>query len=1282
MWSNRVSLKAPEKRWERGIEVSQQIYRIFTEKKKGYDLEAQGLLQEMKNILGVSGLKQVRVINRYDLEGISQEVYEKARSLIFCEPPLELVYDEELTMEADWLVLAMEYLPGQYDQRADSAVQCLRVLDPDLFPVVKTAKLLLLSGAITDGEFQKIKEYYINPLERKEAELKKPCSLQQAVETSTKIEVVSNFIKMDRAAVGVLRESLGLAMSFEDLLFCQQYFRDQENRDPSLTEIRVLDTYWSDHCRHTTFMTEIEEVEIEEGEYSPVLKEAYQAYLNARREVYGAQGRIDKKICLMDVATIAMKELKKQGLLADLEESEEINACSIRVTVEVEGEDQDWLVMFKNETHNHPTEIEPFGGAATCLGGAIRDPLSGRSYVYQAMRITGCGDPRMKIEDTLPGKLPQRKITLGAAAGYSSYGNQIGLPAGQVREIYDQDFTTKRMELGAVIGAAPAKNVRREKPQVGDGIILLGGRTGRDGCGAATGSSKEHTEESLYTCGSQVQKGNPLIEGKIQRLFRKTEVSRMIKKCNDFGAGGVAVAIGELADGLEINLDAVPVKYQGLNGTELAISESQERMAVVLAPADLEAFIEAAADEGLEATKVATVTADKRLKMSWQGQTIVDLSREFLDTSGVRQKTKALVVSPSRRKSIFTQSFPEKEVSFSDLKTAWLQNLQRLNVCSQRGLGERFDSTVGAGTVLMPLGGKYQVTPAESMVAKIPVLEGETSTGTIMSFGYNPVIGKWSPFHGAFYAVVEAITKVVASGGDYRGIRLTFQEYFEKLGEDREKWGKPLAALLGAYYIQKKLGAPAVGGKDSMSGSFKEMSVPPTLVAFAVKTIDVNQVLSPEFKAVGSQVVLLPAVKDQYELLALEDWMFQLQLVSELNRRGKILAASSLREGGIAAAVSKMCFGNGIGFTFQEEIPEKKLFALAYGSILLEAPGDEEVATLFKGVNYQLLGKTEREPVIKINGVEIPLSIAKDKWEEPLEEVFPTKSAPQTESIQPLPLREGKKVKAGLSVARPKIFMPIFPGTSGEYETEQAFVRAGGEVETFIFKNLKPQDIKDSLAAIAKQISLAQILVLPGGMSAGNEPEGAGKLVVSMFQHPLLKEAVMRLLTERDGLILGIDNGFQILVKLGLVPYGEIRKLKETAPVLTVNAVGHYVSRIVRIKVLSTLSPWLSQAKSGEIFSTVYSNGEGRLVIREEEYQALAASGQLATQYVDLEGNPTYDPFFNPSGSFGAIEGLTSSDGRIFGKMGHAERSGCHLMKNVPGEMDVRIFEAGVDYFK
>ncbi len=1259
--------------------MSRRIYRLFTEKKSDYDLEAQQLAKEIRDYLRIPGVERVRLLNRYDIDGITPEVYEQAKGLIFSDLAVDLVYEEKLPVEEGWRVLAMEYLPGQYDQRADSAAQALQILDPTSEPVVKTAKLLLLAGEISNEEFQKLKEYYINPLDLREANLEKPVSLLQEITFPGEVEVLSNFIKMDRDELGALQGELGLAMSCEDLLFCQEYFREEEKRDPSITEIRVLDTYWSDHCRHTTFMTEIEEVEIKEGDYSPVFKEAYQSYLNSREEVYGDRRKQDKKLCLMDLATIAMKKMRKQGLLEDLEESEEINACSIRVTVDVDGEDQEWLVMFKNETHNHPTEIEPFGGAATCLGGAIRDPLSGRSYVYQAMRVTGCGDPRITIEDTLPGKLPQRKITLGAAAGYSSYGNQIGLPAGQVCEVYDEDFVTKRMELGAVIAAAPASNVRREKSEPGDVIILLGGRTGRDGCGAATGSSKEHTEESLYTCGSEVQKGNPLIERRIQRLFRKTEVSRMIKKCNDFGAGGVAVAVGELADGLEINLDLVPVKYEGLNGTELAISESQERMAVVIEPADVKTFISAATNEGLEATKVATVTEKKRLKITWQGKTIVDMSREFLDTSGVRQRTKVLVASPVPQKNIFQQSPPE--LKEADLNTAWLKNLERLNVCSQRGLIERFDSTVGAGTVLMPLGGKYQVTPAESMVAKIPVLEGETSTGTIMSFGYNPQIGKWSPFHGAFYAVIEAVTKVVASGGDYQGIRLTLQEYFEKLGEDREKWGKPFAALLGAYYAQMKLGLPAVGGKDSMSGSFMEMSVPPTLVAFAVKTFNVNKVLSPEFKAEGSQVVLLSAIKNEYELLDLEGWTRQLQLVTKLNGKGKILAAASVREGGIAAALSKMSFGNNIGFTFHQEVNAEKLFAPDYGSLLLEIPGNEDLDSLFGETNYKLLGKTQNEPVIKVNGIEIPLNLAKDKWETTLEEVFPTKTQEQADKPQQIPLKEGRKSKTSFPVARPRVFIPIFPGTTGEYETEQAFSNAGGKVETLLFKNLNQQDIEESLESMVKKINNAQILVLPGGMSAGNEPDGAGKFIAAILRRPRIKEAVMELLKARDGLILGIGDGFQALIKLGLLPYGEIRARKENAPALITNACVQHVSRLVQLKVISTLSPWLSKVKPGNLVCEAFSNAEGCLVASKEEINQWATNGQIATQFVDLEGNPTYDPDFNPSGALEAIEGITSPDGKIFGKMGHSERMGRNVAKNVPGVKELQIFAAGVDYF-
>ncbi|NLY74986.1 MAG: phosphoribosylformylglycinamidine synthase [Firmicutes bacterium] len=1255
------------------------VRRIFVEKKPGFDVEAHSLYRDLKDNLRISGLKKVRIINRYDIEGVSEQEYREAREIIFAEPPVDSVVDEVMDFSPEERVLAIEYLPGQYDQRADSAAQCIQILAHRERPEVRVAKLIVFSGDISETEYQKIKNYCINPLESREASLVKPETLGLETPYPADVPLVDGFINMSEADLEALLNELGLAMSLEDLAFCQRYFRETERRDPTLTEIRVLDTYWSDHCRHTTFLTKIESLEIKDGPYAEAIRTAYHSYLESRKYLYGGA---PPEITLMNLATIAMKEYRKRGLLDDLEESDEINACSITVTAMVDGKPEEWLVMFKNETHNHPTEIEPFGGAATCLGGAIRDPLSGRSYVYHAMRVTGSADPRTPIDDTLPGKLPQRTITTKAAAGFSSYGNQIGLTTGQVTEVYDPDFVAKRMELGAVIGAAPRKNVVRGKPEPGDVIILLGGRTGRDGCGGATGSSKEHTEESLQTCGAEVQKGNPSIERKIQRLFRNPEISRIIKKCNDFGAGGVSVAIGELARGLEISLDAVPKKYEGLDGTELAISESQERMAVLVAPKDVETFCKAAAIENLEATVVAKVTAEPRLKMFWRGRAIVDISREFLDTSGVRQTTTVVVNSPAESENPLNVVPPEVLAKLPDLKEAWLANLGRLNICSQKGLIERFDSTIGAGTVLMPFGGKHQLTPAETMVAKLPVLEGDTATGTAMAYGYNPVIGKWSPFHGGLYAVVESVAKIVAAGGDYRKIRLSLQEYFEKLGKTPEKWGKPFAALLGAYYAQLKLGIPAIGGKDSMSGTFKDLSVPPTLVSFALDTVDVTKTISPEFKEAGSSVVWLRLNKDRHLLPDFDELDRNYRTVHDLINQGKISAAHSVRDGGLAAAVTKMCFGNRIGFKFTAQLEPERLFLPEYGSLVLEIPAGEDPAGLLKGLNYQTLGVTQAEPEIDFKGTVIDLSEALEKWQEPLEKIFPTKVEIIPGEPQAFHFERKGTFKPKVSIVKPRIFMPVFPGTNCEYDTQKAFEKAGGLVETLVFRNLTATDIVESLDQMVAKINNSQIIMLLGGFSASDEPDGSGKFVATVFRNDKVKEAVMKLLQERDGLILGICNGFQALIKLGLVPYGEIREITSDSPTLTYNNIGRHVSRLVRTRVASNLSPWLSKVKVGDIHTIPVSHGEGRFVASKELIAALAKNGQIATQYVDLDGKPTYDIRYNPNGSLEAIEGITSPDGRVLGKMGHSERIGSNLYKNVPGEKDQRIFEAGVEYFK
>jgi phosphoribosylformylglycinamidine synthase len=1262
--------------------MREKVRRIFVEKKEHFDVEAIALLKDLKENLGIDGLKSLRIIVRYDVEGITEEEFENAISTIFSDPPVDMVYDENFEIGKDARIIAVEFLPGQYDQRSDSAAQCIQILTQGQRPVCKVAKIIILEGDISDEEYKKIKGYIINPVECREAVLEKPETLNLDVEIPEDVEILEGFIDFTAEELKVFMDDMGLAMSKEDLEFCQNYFKETEKRDPSITEIRVIDTYWSDHCRHTTFLTNIEDVKFEEGPYSKAIKSAYERYLESRDYVYADNDK-GKDICLMDLATIAMKELRKKGKLDDLDLSDEINACSIVVNADVNGKNEEWLVMFKNETHNHPTEIEPFGGAATCLGGAIRDPLSGRVYVYQAMRVTGSGDPRTRVEDTIPGKLPQRKITTVAAKGYSSYGNQVGLAAGQVDEIYDEGYVAKRMEVGAVIGAAPKKNIFRGKPLRGDVVILLGGRTGRDGCGGATGSSKAHTEESLSTCGAEVQKGNPPTERRIQRLFRKYEVSRMIKKCNDFGAGGVSVAIGELADGLDINLDAVPKKYEGLDGTELAISESQERMAVVVSADKVQEFIDAAREENLEATPVAVVTADRRLKMSWRGKLIVDISRDFLNTNGVKQFARVFVKSPNEKLDFFNTLPDEISGNLDDIKKAWLNNLQRLNVCSRKGLVEMFDSTVGAGTVLMPFGGKYQLSPTEGMTAKIPVLEGDTTTGTVMTYGYNPSIFKWSPFHGAIYSVVEALAKVVAQGGNYKTVRLTLQEYFEKLGKDPKKWGKPFSALLGAYYVQMKLGIPAIGGKDSMSGTFNEMNVPPTLVAFAVNTLDVNNVISTEFKRVKSQVVLLPLERDQNQLPDFRQLEKNYSRINQLVKNGKVLAACTIKTGGLAESISKMCFGNKIGIAFKGNIEAKSLFTADYGSIVLEIPEEEDVGSLMEGLKYKLIGFTQQAPEINLKGIAIELDEAIKSWEMPLENIFPTK----VEEIKEEPVqyefkKESSRIGSRVKVARPRVFMPVFPSTNCEYDTARAFREAGGVVDIMIFKNLTPEDIEESINLMVRKIDNSQIIVLPGGFSGGDEPDGSGKFIATAFRNPYVKDSVMRLIKQRDGLILGICNGFQALVKLGLVPYGEIRNMNENSPTLTFNTIGRHVSRMVRIKVVSDLSPWLFNVRPGDIHTIPVSHGEGRFVASRKDLDVMAANGQIATQYVDLDGRPTYDIRFNPNGSVDAIEGITSPDGRVFGKMGHSERIGTNVSKNVPGEKDQRIFEAGIAYFR
>ncbi|MEL1134741.1 phosphoribosylformylglycinamidine synthase [Desulfitobacterium sp. THU1] len=1262
----------------------QAVKRIYVEKMPSFNIEAQGLLQDIRENLGINGLEDLRIINRYDIAGISAEEYAQSRNIIFAEPTVDLIYDEHLEIPSSDRVFAMEYLPGQYDQRADSAAQCIQILTQKERPEVLSAKMIVLKGQLTDHHFNRIKNYYINPVESREASLEKPASLSLEVDVPNDVEVVEGFTQMTMTELEGFYQGAGLAMSLEDLTFCQGYFRDEEKRNPTITEIRVIDTYWSDHCRHTTFFTQLQDIAIEEGDYSAPIRKAYEDYLASREFVYGdkVQGR---DICLMDLAVIGMKELKKKGLLKDLDESDEINACSIVVDVEIDGKTEEWLVMFKNETHNHPTEIEPFGGAATCLGGAIRDPLSGRTYVYQAMRVTGSGDPRAKVEETLPGKLPQRKITTGAAAGYSSYGNQIGLATGQVAEVYDEDFIAKRMEIGAVIAAAPRGNVVRQAPEPGDVVVLVGGRTGRDGCGGATGSSKEHTTESLASCGAEVQKGNPPTERKIQRLFRNPKVSTMIKKCNDFGAGGVSVAIGELTDGLEINLDAVPKKYEGLDGTELAISESQERMAAVIAVENLEDFVQYADAENLEATLVATVSATPRLNMTWRGKRIVDISREFLNTNGVKQKASVVVKLPESNRNYFKQlpnsSLDKVAAQQATLKEAWLANLQDLNVCSQKGLVERFDSTIGANTVLMPFGGKCQTTPAEGMVAKIPLESGETHTATAMTYGYNPQLAKWSPFHGALYAVVEAVTKMVALGQDYGKIRLTLQEYFEKLGNDPEKWGKPFSALLGALYAQKQFGIPAIGGKDSMSGSFMDLNVPPTLVAFAVGVLHTDHVVSQEFKEAGSQVVLVSSRRDENEVIDFEHLTRNFNKVHELIQSGKVYASHTVKMGGLAAALTKMAFGNRLGMKFLTPMAMEDLFRADYGSLVLEIPESGNLEELFGEVNYKVLGSTQAKPAIELDGFEIALADALAVWEKPLEKIFPTQTT-QVGLPQNFSYGERNLHRPSTKIAKPRVFIPVFPGTNCEYDSRKAFEKAGAVVETLVVRNLTPNHVEQSIQGIVKEIEHSQIIMLPGGFSAGDEPDGSGKFIATMFRNPRIKEAVMKLLTQRDGLILGVCNGFQALIKLGLVPYGEIIDLDESSPTLTYNKIGRHVSCMVQTKVVSTLSPWFSGMEVNDIHTIPVSHGEGRFVANPAIIQKLRERGQIATQYVDLAGNPSNNVNFNPNGSDEAIEGITSPDGRVLGKMGHSEREGAGIAINIHGNKYQPIFAGGVNYFR
>ncbi|CEO28883.1 phosphoribosylformylglycinamidine synthase [Paraclostridium sordellii] len=1266
--------------------LASSVRRILVEKKQGFDLEAKHLKSDLEESLNIDTIENLRILNRYDIEKIEDEVYEKAINTVFSEPNTDDVYKEYVELSKEDRVFAIEYLPGQYDQRGDWASQCIQIINEGIRPIINTAKVVILTGNITDEQFKQIKSYCINPVDSREAILEKPETLEVDTEIPTSVDILEEFINLEENQLKDLMKDLGLAMTFDDLLHVQKYFKQIENRNPTITEIKVLDTYWSDHCRHTTFMTKIEDIVIEESKYTNVVKEAYDLYLQSRKNVYGETNR---DVCLMDIATIAMKELRKIGKLEDLDVSEEINACSINVDVEIDGKKEEYLVMFKNETHNHPTEIEPFGGAATCLGGAIRDPLSGRSYVYQAMRVTGSADPRTSLEDTLEGKLMQKKITTQAANGYSSYGNQIGLSTGQVTELYDEDFVAKRMEIGAVIAAAPKENVIRETPESGDVVILLGGKTGRDGCGGATGSSKEHSEESLFTCSAEVQKGDAPNERKIQRFFRNKEVAQMIKRCNDFGAGGVCVAIGEIAESIDINLDVIPKKYEGLDGTELAISESQERMAVVIKKENIEKFINMAREENLEATYVADVTDSKRVRMFWNGKTIVDMSRDFIETNGVKQTTKVRVKAIDNIE--INNRFREKHLEVAvdnvmSLKDRFVETMTDLNVCSQKGLVEKFDNTIGGNTVLLPFGGKYQATPTQGMVAKIPVLNGETDTSTIMTYGYNPKIGKYSPFHGALYAVVESVCKVVTIGGNFSSIRLTLQEYFEKLGISEIKWGKPFSALLGAYYAQNKLGIPAIGGKDSMSGTFKDIDVPPTLVSFAVDTVDAKQVLSPEFKNFNSTVIMLSTKVFENKVIDFEELKKNLSKVTDLIESEKVSSAYSIGYGGVCEAICKMSFGNKIGFRFNEsiEIDESILFGASYGNIILELKDDnKEVLESLRGYNYKILGNTVKEKSIFIENEEIDIDFIYNKYCEVLEPIFPTRVESIKEKIETISfITDTKGCKSGISLASPKVFIPTFPGTNCEYDSARVFEKAGAKTSIKVFKNLTDKDIESSIDSMVEEIKSSQIIMLPGGFSAGDEPDGSGKFIATVFRNPKIAEAVNEFLTKQDGLMLGICNGFQALIKLGLVPYGKIMDIDENCPTLTYNKIGRHQAKMVKTRISSNKSPWLYGTEVGDIHSIAISHGEGRFVADEKTLKQLIDNGQVATQYVDLEGNATYDIDFNPNGSTFAVEGITSIDGRILGKMGHSERIGNQVVKNIIGEKDQKIFESGVKYFK
>ncbi len=1252
------------------------VRRVFVEKKPQFAVKARELEEEIRSYLKLDTVSRVRVLIRYDVENLSEDVYRQALTTIFSEPPVDWVYEEAFDAEDGDTVFSVEYLPGQFDQRADSAEQCVKLLKEDEEPVIRTATTYVLTGELTQEQKESVKAFCINPVDSREADEEKPLTLVTVYDTPADVAELEGFCGLDGKGLKELYDSLNLAMTFQDFCHIQNYYKGEERREPTMTEVRVLDTYWSDHCRHTTFSTELKNVTITDGDYQEPVRRVYEQYLEDRRALYG--DRKDKFICLMDLALMAMKKLRSEGKLADLEESEEINACSIVVPVTIDGTTEEWLVNFKNETHNHPTEIEPFGGAATCLGGAIRDPLSGRTYVYQAMRVTGAADPTAPLSQTMKGKLPQRKLVGGAASGYSSYGNQIGLSTGYVKEIYHPDYAAKRMEIGAVMGAAPRKYVKRMSSDPGDVIVLLGGRTGRDGIGGATGSSKVHTEASTQLCGAEVQKGNAPTERKIQRLFCRPEVSSIIKKCNDFGAGGVSVAIGELAAGLAVDLDKVPRKYAGLDGTEIAISESQERMAVVLDEKDVEQFLTYAGEENLEAVPVAAVTETPRLVMTWRGKTIVDISRAFLDTNGAHQEADVILETPSRQGS----PFERKEVQ--DVRSTWLQVLGDLNVCSQKGLVEMFDGSIGAGSVFMPFGGRYQLTETQVMAAKLPVRNGTTDTVTMMSYGFDPYLSGWSPFHGAVYAVVSSVARIVAAGGDFKRIRFTFQEYFKRMTQDARRWGAPFAALLGAYQAQLGFGLPSIGGKDSMSGTFQdeehgEINVPPTLVSFAVDVASHKDLITPEFKRAGSKIVVFCIPRDAYDLPQYEQVMEGYEKLRQDIQAGRILSAYAVERHGLAEAVSKMAFGNRMGVKIEHSLDPRDFFLPGWGNIVCEV-ADGRVGEL--AISYTVIGEVTDRAVLEYGPVEISLDQALERWTGTLEKVFPTNSGAEKKPVEDKLYQADSVYVCSHRLARPTVFIPVFPGTNCEYDSQMAFERTGAKVVTRVFKNLSAEDIRESVEVYKKEIAGAQIVMFPGGFSAGDEPEGSAKFFAAVFRNAVIKEEVEKLLHERDGLMLGICNGFQALIKLGLATGGWIVEQNEDSPTLAMNTIGRHVSKMVYTKVVSNKSPWLSGAELGKVYCNPTSHGEGRFVANEEWLKRLFENGQVATQYVDDQGIPTMDEFWNPNGSYMAIEGITSPDGRIFGKMAHSERRGEAVAMNIYGEQDMRIFESGVGYFR